>query len=468
MPATNARSNAAPVAEDRTIAGTRVLDAPRDLVWLMFERPEHLAKWWGPKGFTNTIHEISFRPGGEWKFTMHGPDGRDYRNHNRFLEIVKPERIVMEHVSTPRFEATITLEDLGGRTRVVWVGVFESAGLRDQTVKTFNALEGLKQNLERLDEYVGKADLVIDRVFDAPRDLVFRAWTDPKQLAKWWGPAGFTNPVCEVNARPQGAIRIDMRAPDGMTFPMKGTFHEVVAPERLVFTTIGAEDPQGRPLLETFNVVTFSDERGKTRMRLDVRVTKLDPSMAAARAGMSAGWSQSIDKLDELLTNKAPLQPFVISRSFNAPRELVWKAWTEPERLAKWFGPKGAKVVHSKNDLRPGGIYHYALQTPDGTVIWGRWSYIDIASHERLVFISSFSDEDGGVTRHPLNGQWPLELLSAIIFTEETGKTTVTVHWSPINATEAERETFDKGRESMTGGWTGTFDTFEGYLRSLR
>jgi len=403
MPATsNAKSKAAPAMEERTISGSRVFDAPRDLVWLMLESPEHIANWWGPNGFTNTIEEMSFSPGGDWKFVMHGPDGRDYKNYNRFIEIVKPERIVFEHLSTPPFENTITLDDLGGKTRVTFLMVFESAEVRDHTAKTFGAVEGLKQNLEKLGVYLKKADLVIDRVFDAPRDVVFKAWTDAKQVEKWWGPAGFTNPVCNVDARPHGAIRIDMRAPDGMTFPMKGTFHEVVPPERLVFTTIGAEGPDGRPLLQAINVVTFADEKGKTRMHLEVRMIVVAPVMKAAFAWMSAGWSGSLDKLDSLVSGKAPLAEFVISRTFDAPRELVWKAWTEPERMAQWFGPKDVKIVKSTNDLQPGGVYHYGMKTADGQVMWGKWSYINIVPPQLLVFVSAFSDENGGITRHPL------------------------------------------------------------------
>ncbi len=468
MPAASSvKSKPMPASEDRMIIGTREFDAPRDLVWLMFERPEHIAQWWGPHGFTTTIHEMDFRPGGDWKFVMHGPDGRDYKNHHRFVELVKPERIVMEHLSTPPFEATITLEDLGGRTRLTWFSIFPTAEERDHVVKTFNAAEGLKQNLERLDAYLRKADLVIDRVFDAPRDVVWKAWTDAKQLAKWWGPLGFTNPVCEADARPNGKLRIDMTAPDGQKFPMTGVFNEVVPPEKLVMTITGAADEKGNPLLQTHNIVTFKDERGKTRLHLEVRVIVKAPQLTAYVAGMSAGWGQSIDKLDTLVSGRKPLPEFTISRTFDAPRELVWKAWTEPERMAQWFGPKGVKNFHSKNDRRPGGIYHYGMKAPDGMVIWGKWTYIKIVEPRLLVFVTSFSDENGGVTRHPLSPSWPLEMLSAVNFDEENGKTTVSVHWSPINATEEERETFDKGRESMTGGWSGTFEQLEGYLKSL-
>jgi uncharacterized protein YndB with AHSA1/START domain len=140
-------------------------------------------------------------------------------------------------------------------------------------------------------------ELVITRVFDAPRQLVFKAWTDPKHLAQWWGPKGFTNPVCELDVRPGGAILIHMRGPDGVVYPMKGVFHEIVAPERLVFTTSAFEDAEGNPLLEDLNTVTFEEQGGKTKLTLRAIVVKSAPEVEAALAGMEEGWSQSLDRL---------------------------------------------------------------------------------------------------------------------------------------------------------------------------
>jgi uncharacterized protein YndB with AHSA1/START domain len=160
----------------------------------------------------------------------------------------------------------------------------------------------------------------------------------------------------------------------------------------------------------------------------------------------------------------ADVQPFEISRTFDAPRDLMWKVWTEPERMQQWFGPKGLKGTYSKNDLRPGGMYHYALQGPDGSVIWGRWIYREVVPPEKLVFVSSFSDEAGGVTRHPMAPDWPLELLSTIAFEETAGGTKVIVRWQPLDASETELAVFEAGRKSMEGGWTGTFEQLEEYL----
>jgi uncharacterized protein YndB with AHSA1/START domain len=159
------------------------------------------------------------------------------------------------------------------------------------------------------------------------------------------------------------------------------------------------------------------------------------------------------------------VKPFEIQRVFDAPREQVWKAWTEAERLKRWWGPKGFTVHTCKVDLRPGGVFLYGMKSPDGADVWGKFIYRKIEAPKRLEFIVSFSDPKGGVTRHPWSPGWPLEILSTVEFSEISEKTRVTVRWSPHNATEEERKTFDEGRASMQQGWGGTFDQFAGYLR---
>jgi len=159
------------------------------------------------------------------------------------------------------------------------------------------------------------------------------------------------------------------------------------------------------------------------------------------------------------------MKPFEITRVFDAPRDKVWKAWTDVERLKQWWGPKGFVVTHCKIDLRPGGIMHYCLRSPDGNDMWGRFVYREIVKPERLVWINSFSDKKGGVTRHPMSLDWPREMLTKVSFEELGGKTRVTVQWTPVDtSTEIERKTFDDGRDSMKQGWTGTFEQLEQYL----
>jgi len=147
-------------------------------------------------------------------------------------------------------------------------------------------------------------ELTITRVFDAPRALVFEAWADAKHLAQWWGPKGFTNPVCEMDARIGGKLRMHMRAPDGTIYPMKGEIRELVAPERLVFTSI-AVDAAGRHLLEGLTTVTLADEGGKTRLTLHAKAVAVVEEAVAYLQGMEAGWTQSIDKLQAFLERPA-------------------------------------------------------------------------------------------------------------------------------------------------------------------
>lgn len=143
-------------------------------------------------------------------------------------------------------------------------------------------------------------EVILTRVYDAPCELVFKAWTDPQLLVRWWGPKMFTNPVCEVDARPGGKLRIVMRGPDGVDYPMRGEFREVVAPEHLSFTNI-AVDAEDRPIMEGFTSVSFAAEGGKTRLTIRTRGKAVAPVAIQYLQGMEMGWSMSLDKLAELL-----------------------------------------------------------------------------------------------------------------------------------------------------------------------
>jgi uncharacterized protein YndB with AHSA1/START domain len=160
---------------------------------------------------------------------------------------------------------------------------------------------------------------------------------------------------------------------------------------------------------------------------------------------------------------KPPQRPFIITRTFDAPRELVWQAWTEREHM-QWWGPKGVTIHHARLDLRSGGTFHYCMKTADGQAMWGKWVIREIVRPERLVFVNSFSDESGGLTRHPMSPHWPLEMLSTVTFAGRDGKTLLTVQWLPLNPTDEERKTFDDGHESMKNGWTGSLDRLAEYL----
>ena len=150
------------------------------------------------------------------------------------------------------------------------------------------------------DKFTGR-ELTLTRILNAPRELVFKVWTEEKHFAKWWGPKDFTAPICELDVRVGGVIHILMKGDNGYENDLDGTFHEIVEPEKLVFTITGFKDENGVPKIENYNTITFVEKDGKTEMTLHVIVKQIAPELEFALAGMMEGWSQSLDKLIELV-----------------------------------------------------------------------------------------------------------------------------------------------------------------------
>jgi uncharacterized protein YndB with AHSA1/START domain len=264
--------------------------------------------------------------------------------------------------------------------------------------------------------------LMLQRVFDAPRDLVWKAWTDPAHLARWWGPKGFTNPRCEWNPWPGGAIHIDMRAPDGVVYPMSGKFQEVVAPERIVFVS-SALDDNGKSMFDILNTVTFTEREGKTTLKLEAQVLTTTAMAPQHLKGMEMGWTQSLDRLGELLVampidNSGAVlagdREIVATRVFDAPRDLVWKMWTMPEHVTQWWGPRGFKTTIHEMDVRAGGTWRLTMHGPDGHDYKNRIVFQEVVKPERLVF-----------EHIPETGSEPGSHQTTIVFTAQGDKTQI-------------------------------------------
>lgn len=155
---------------------------------------------------------------------------------------------------------------------------------------------------------------------------------------------------------------------------------------------------------------------------------------------------------------------FIISRTFNAPRNRIWKAWTEADQSKQWFGPKGCKVTYNRFDIKPGGDARYSIEF-NGAKMSGKWSYKEVKAPEKLVAIVAFTDESGDkIVPHPGMPGWPKEMHSVINFIDKGNKTEIVVQWEPFNPTKAESETFAKNHASMQQGWGGSFDQLEAFL----
>ncbi|WP_438448093.1 SRPBCC family protein [Gorillibacterium sp. sgz5001074] len=157
----------------------------------------------------------------------------------------------------------------------------------------------------------------------------------------------------------------------------------------------------------------------------------------------------------------------VITRTIDAPKELVFQAFTQAEHLKNWWGPKGLELSVLKLDVRPGGVFHYGMQTPDGQMMYGIFHYREIEAPNRLVFSSGFADEAGNLIRAPFSAVFPMELLNEYTFTEENGKTVLTLRGEPLHATEEEAQFYASMKENMEQGFGGTFGKLDEYLATL-
>lgn len=190
------------------IVTTRLLDAPRELAWRAFTDHGQISQWWGPVGFTTTTQAMDLRAGGGWTHTMHGPDGRDYPNHVAYTRVEPPALLAWEHGTAPGaeplFRAVVTFEALGERTLLTLRHLFASAQARDENIRTYGSVQGAIDTTDRLAAHLltlpGEREFVLDRAFEAPRERLWRAWTDARHLARWWGrrpsPTRSARPIC--------------------------------------------------------------------------------------------------------------------------------------------------------------------------------------------------------------------------------------------------------------------------------
>lgn len=155
---------------------------------------------------------------------------------------------------------------------------------------------------------------------------------------------------------------------------------------------------------------------------------------------------------------------FIITKQLNASKQQVFNAWSKAESMEQWWGPKGSKTIIKEFNLQPEGVFHYYLQSAGGQKMWGKFIYQEVMVPDKIVFVNSFSDESGNITRAPFSQTWPLEISNTIMFEENNGTTTLSLKGSPINASQEEQETFEANFENVRMGFTGTFDQLVNFL----
>ncbi len=307
-------------------------------------------------------------------------------------------------------------------------------------------------------------EIYLTRLYDADVKTVWDAWTDPKQVAKWWGPRGFTLTTHSKDLRPGGHWSYTMHGPDGKDWENKTIYHEVEKYSRLVYDHGGNDD---RPPL--FRVtVTFQDVKGKTLMEMAMAFE--NPEVAKQMAGFikQAGGNSTWDRLAEFLTHEVSgKETFVINRTFRAPIETLYDLWTKPEHVTHWLAPTGVEMEFVRADIRPGGKSFFRMFDAGQTFeFFGLIEYVEMSRPLKLVYQQQFADASGKVSRHPHAPTWPETMLTTVAFASEgPNETRVTVNWEISGtATREELEAFIQERGGMTQGWTGSFDKLEEYL----
>jgi uncharacterized protein YndB with AHSA1/START domain len=158
---------------------------------------------------------------------------------------------------------------------------------------------------------------------------------------------------------------------------------------------------------------------------------------------------------------------FLITEEFSVPVQRMFELWTDPQHLQRWFGPIGMTMDAHTLDLRPNGHYHFGLKVPSGQVMWGRWDFLAVQAPRQLQWLHAFSDDQGGLTRHPMIPNWPLQLETTVTFEPSKDGTTLSLQWTPHQATEAEQAVFDLSHQGMRMGWQGTFGQLRQYAAGL-
>lgn len=300
----------------------REYEAPLKVVWDAWVDPKQAAQWWGPRGFTLTTHSKDFRVGGTWVYTMHGPDGTDYPNNTVYLEIEPYKKMVYDHGgnenSPPMFRVTVLFSEAGGKTKMDMTMALPTPEAAENARK-FIKKAGGDSCWDRFAEYLDKERthkevFVINRSFAAPIETVFNVWTDPKHVAQWLPPTGFTMEYLSADIKPGGKTTYCM---GNGQMKMYGRAHylEIVRPNRLVYTQEFCDEkgnisrhPKAPTWPETMLTTVTLTEEGPDQTRVTVKweaYGKFTPEelavFIAARGGMTMGWTGSFDKLDEYL-----------------------------------------------------------------------------------------------------------------------------------------------------------------------
>ncbi len=307
-----------------------------------------------------------------------------------------------------------------------------------------------------------KPQIVSSRIINAPRELVWKLLTTPDHIKHFWGPDGFTNTIQQMDVKPGGEWLYVMHGPDGTDYVNRIIYRTVTEPSYLGYDHDGGKDDTSGHRF--FGELELFAEGNKTRVELRLTEASMEARDAIGKYAIDGG----IQNLERLATYVAPIanpqNTLVVSRSFPVSQERLFKACTSVEELKKWFSPAGFDVIKADCDFRPGGTYHYGMKG-NGVEMWGKLFYREIKPFSRIVTDNTFSDEHGGLGKHPMAPTWPQITHSVYDFIPEgPNQTKWQITWTYNGINDVEAETFRAAHAGMNQGWAGTFDKLAAHL----
>ncbi|HYD03778.1 MAG TPA: SRPBCC domain-containing protein [Alphaproteobacteria bacterium] len=288
--------------------------------------------------------------------------------------------------------------------------------------------------------------IVIERIFDAPREQVFEAWTNPKKIKKWWAPKGYDGPIIKIDLRKGGQYHYLMTGPNNFKAWSGGTFKEIKKNEKLVVTD-RFEDEKGNVIEpSTFGFNDFPKESevvikfdkikdNKTKLSITYSPKNEKEYNAMLKTGMLEGWNSSIDKLEDVVYEDRLI---VLNRVINASQDKVFKAFGDKKNIVKWWGPNGFTTTTKKMNFKVGGTWEYIMHGPDGTDYPNRMKYLEINPNKIKYLHDSGKNND------------PEGFISTVEFEKQENKTNVIL--KSVFPTAKQKELVIKKYGAIEGG----------------
>lgn len=302
--------------------------------------------------------------------------------------------------------------------------------------------------------------MINQRLIDGPCALVFKAWTDADHIMKWWGPRGFTTTTKEIEIREGGVWRYTMHGPDGTNYPNRIMFKKIVPNISISYDHDNDNDDDS---FAFESEITFTDKGKQTLVTITSIFKNKETHDFAIAHGAKEGGLQFLQRFEE---HVLCLNGFQITREFDCSPTALFALWTQLDHLLQWMGPKGSEMDILSGKIEVGESVHYKMKHPEGPMLYGKITYLELSPPHRIQYIQQFTNEYGEPTSPPFDETWPISMKTTVALEPIGKRTKLSLVWTTVDATDEEQNTFDSNKDGMKMGWNSSFDVLEAYIKS--